>query len=513
MSPRGPTSPCCDASPLRRVACSRGCWREHVTVARAPMPRQTAAWACHPCYGVTYPRRGVVLVAVLLVTVLVTMVAASLMFRMRAETASAGAEERGEQAYAAAVSGLQFALAVLKVSSSDMASWYDNPDIFQNQLVVDDGSNRWYFTIYGDDPTEQGTPRIGLTDEAGKINLNTATPETLLSLKNMTTELVDCLIDYRDADSDLRPEGAEQEYYDGLRYPYVIPNGPLATVEEALLIKGFSGPVVYGEDANFNGILDPNEDDGDDTFPPDNRDGRLDRGLRALGTVYSSEPSADSTGKPRININGETLTRVPGLSAQAAEFILVYRAEGNQFTHAVDLLEMRYQLKETHKEAPYLKEGAWIESGVKGDDLPLILDRLTVQATERNRPVTGLVNVNTAPVEVLATLPGMDANLAQQIVDLRRDLDPATKSTIAWLYTQNLLDAAAFKQVAPYLTARSFQFTARCVGFGVPCGRYRVIEAVLDLSGSVPRLAYMRDISRLGLPFTLDPDLMQRTHE
>lgn len=40
----------------------------------------------------------------------------------------------------------------------------------------------------------------------------------------------------------------------------------------------------------FNGILDPNEDDGDDSLPEDNRNGVLD-GLLEYVTVYSKEPN------------------------------------------------------------------------------------------------------------------------------------------------------------------------------------------------------------------------------
>ena len=138
------------------------------------------------------------------------------------------------------------------------------------------------------------------------------------------------------------------------------------------------------------------------------------------------------------------------------------------------------------------------------------MDRLTAGSGRGRKRVAGLVNVNTARAEVLATLPGLDANLAQEIVDVRGGLDAETKATVAWLYTQNLLDADEFKMVAPHVTARGFQFSVRCVGFGVPCGRYRVLEAVLDLAGQVPRIAYLRDITRLGMPFALDPELVER---
>ena len=454
-------------------------------------------------------RRGVVLVAVLIVTALIAMVAASLLFRMRAEQAASAAEVHGEQAYEAALSGLEFVRTLLKGSAGDMDVWYDNPDIFQNQMVADDGANIWYFTVYGDDPEGEDTVRYGVTDEAGKINLNVAPAEVLLDLAGLTSELVDCLVDYRDADDEAGPEGAEQEYYNDLPIPYMIPNGPLATIDELLLIKGFDGTFVYGEDANLNGRLDPNEDDGEDTFPPDDRDGRLNRGLRGLATVYSAEPNVDSAGKARIDLNAGPPPEDLGLSEDTQRFIAAYLAEGNKFSHPSELLEAAYTCKQAHPELGNLAAGAEIASGVGPEDLAVILDRLTTVPAGQ-KLVTGLVNVNTAPAEVLARLPGLDASAASQIVDVRRDLDPASKATPAWLYAQNLLDAAAFKEVAPFVTARSFQFSVRCVGFGVPCGRFRVLEAVLDLSGGQVRVLYLRDITRLGLPLALDADFVER---
>jgi type II secretory pathway component PulK len=461
-------------------------------------------------HGVGRAARGVVLVAVLLVTVLVTMIAAGLMFRMRAEVATSSAAARGEQAYEAARSGLACAALVLHNSAGDMATWYDNPEVFQNQLVADDGANRWYFTVYAEDPTETTPVRYGLTDEAGKVNLNIAPPETLMALKSMTAELVACLLDYRDTDSEPRPDGAEQEYYDSLAHPYVIPNQSLSTMDELLLVKGFTGQVIYGENSNISAVLGARQTSGAGRTMTVSSDGTVDRGLRAVATVFTGEPGVDMSGKRRVDLNTEIAAGSVSLPAETLLFIRLYRAEGNTFIDPSQLLEMKYTLKQAHPDAEDLKVGAAIESGVKAEQLPVVMDRLTTKKpTGTRRLVEGLVNVNTAPAEVLAVLPGLDASLAQQIVDLRKDLPPETKSTIAWLYTQNLLEAEAFKKAAPFLTARSYQYAARCIGFGVPCGRYRVLEAVLDLSGGTPRVAYLRDITRLGLPFALDTDVVE----
>ena len=63
------------------------------------------------------------------------------------------------------------------------------------------------------------------------------------------------------------------------------------------------------------------------------------------------------------------------------------------------------------------------------DELGQIYNDITVT----NAPFTlGRVNVNTAPAAVLACLPGVDVNAAQQMVDYR-DSNPNSLGTIAWV--------------------------------------------------------------------------------
>ena len=449
-------------------------------------------------------RRGTILVAVLVIISLAALAAATLLYRAQAEMAAAVAGSRRHQAFAALTSGIQRTMAILAAGRSDREVWYDNPELFQGQFVCSDGVNSWYFTVYAHNPSDPETLRNGLIDEAGKANLNVAALEVLEGLPGMAPDLVDSLLDYRDRDDEASPEGAEQDYYSQLPHPYLIKNGPLATLDELLLVKGFTARIVYGEDHNLNGLLETNEDDGDESFPPDNGDGMLDRGLLAFTTVWTYEMNRAADGEMRININAGVGLGRAELRAETVEFITLYRLEGNTFGHPADLLEMRYQLKKKQGKLP---AGQWIESGVGPGDLPDVLDRLTTEG-----PVLfGKVNVNTAPVEVLAALPGFDEELADRIVRTRADIDPAAKETPAWLYTENIVSADTFKVMAPMLTARSYQFRLRCVAYGQPCGQFRVIEAVIDLARSAPRVVYQRDLTRLGMPFAVDVELEERT--
>ncbi len=464
--------------------------------------------------------RGAILVVVMVLTALSSVVAASLLFRMHAEVAASGAAVGGEQAYSAAYSGIRRAMSIV-ANDPYHTDWYDNPSLLHNQLVADDGVCRWYFTIYAHNPSDPGNLRFGLTDQAAHIDVNAADEDILAAIPNMTAELVDALLDYRDSDDTPRPQGAEQDYYGQLAYPYLIPNGPLGTVEELLMVRGFTGPVVYGEDANLNGLLDPNEDDGGQTFPPDDGDGVLDRGMLGVLAVDVSAPNIDSDGNPRVNMltaEREEL-EYAGLSDQTIDYIMVIRAEsslseatrrrrgiGEMPSHPAELLEAEYEVTQDHEELD-LQAGDVIYSGVGADELADVLDRLTCTDEET---LTGLVNVNTAPAAVLAALMGGDEFTARRIVDYRAGLGDIERLTPAWLYAQGVVDAERFVELAPMLTTRSNSFHVRCLGFGVPCGRFRVLEAIIDVSDTRPRITYLRDITRLGLPFVPDADELRR---
>ena len=139
------------------------------------------------------------------------------------------------------------------------------------------------------------------------------------------------------------------------------------------------------------------------------------------------------------------------------------------------------------------------------------MDRLTTQpaAGGRKKRVTGLLNVLSANVEVLSMLGNIDVDLASRIVDARVMVAPEDAATTAWLVTGDVVSAETYRQIAPLLTSRSFQYRIRVVGFGVPSGRYCVLEAVVDLADGRPRIVYLRDLTRMGLPFAVDTDLLQ----
>jgi general secretion pathway protein K len=113
--------------------------------------------------------------------------------------------------------------------------------------------------------------KITVTDLSGRLQVNALGDganekyrETWLRLllsgrfaiagRDEAEALLDALGDWVDQDQDERQEGAEEPYYRTLNPPYSCRNGPVATPEELLLVKGMTSELLYG-DAEHEGLV------------------------------------------------------------------------------------------------------------------------------------------------------------------------------------------------------------------------------------------------------------------
>ena len=424
-----------------------------------------------------------ILVGVLVLVMLLSMVVVSLLFRFKAADTAASASVGTEQAWAAAMSGVEEALRVAADALPGTTDWQQNPGAFRDRLVFEDGADRWFFTVFSPGDGESlDEIRFGLTDEAGKLNVNALGDATLEKLPRITPALAAALHDFTDEDSTPLPEGAEQDYYSGLARPYTIRNGPLASLDELLLVRGFTPALLHGSAARAA--------TGDDA-----EQSRSVRGLSQFLTIASYDPDTASDGTYRVNFNSpDAVFPETELPPALTNFLAALRTDDVTLSHAADLLEAKLPVKDG--------KGLEIEitSGVGKAELANVLELFTTSAELQT---AGLINVNTASLAVLATLPGVDDALAESIVSARRSISPERRTSIAWLYSEGVVDAAKFKALAPLLTARSFQFTCQVIGYGLPSGRYRVLEVGLDVAAGARRVTYLRDVTRRGLPFPL----------
>jgi type II secretory pathway component PulK len=78
---------------------------------------------------------------------------------------------------------------------------------------------------------------LDVTDPGGRLNLNLAS-EASLRVLLQNDSLTDALLDWRDKDDIPRQLGAEADWYQSRRKP--LPrNGPLASLDELMLVRGF----------------------------------------------------------------------------------------------------------------------------------------------------------------------------------------------------------------------------------------------------------------------------------
>ncbi len=271
------------------------------------------------------------MVVLVIITVL-ALIGAGFSLRMNADLAGVGARSDQQQAYYAADTGLRRTMLLLRTQRGEVDAWFNNDKVFRrikvwspgeiggSESLADqeklEGIPAWRFSVISYEVQGDETRiRYGITDEASKLNLLTASRGQLLALfEQIEMEdvhpqaLADALVDWRDSDDRLVSiEGAESSYYITKNPPYRARNKPMETVEELLMVKGFFGWLMYGEDANRNGYLDEVEDDGTEgAFPPDDGDGILDRGLLPYVTVYSWDFNTGLDNKQRINLNDKS---------------------------------------------------------------------------------------------------------------------------------------------------------------------------------------------------------------
>jgi len=449
---------------------------------RLHTPFQTMAGAGRGSAG--YSQRGSVLILVLWVAF--GLVSLALYFAQSTSHELKAADQRvaGLQAEYAIQGGLRYLQHYL-VQYGTNGLLPDPRDCRPEEVPV--GDSLFWFIGRGDRPRRLDEPVFGVVDEASKLNLNTATAAMLEALPGMTPQLAGAIVDWRDADSEPSENGAENEVYARFQPPRRCKNAPFESLEELRLVAGAELEVLFGEDLNLNGVLDPNEDDGDQSPPYDNRDGRLDAGLFEYVTVSSNEPLTLPDGSRRIHLNTgrQELTRLltekfgedRGRELQAA------LAGGGNFNSVLEF---------------------YVRSRMTADEFAQIQTNLTVAT---GNGATGLINVNTASEAVLSCVPGIGPEKAPGLVAFRM-ANPNRLNSMAWV--TEVLDEQGAIRAGRFLTGESHQFSVDIAAVGRHARGYRRIRYVLDNSGSEPRVMYQRDLTSLG--WALGVETRERLH-
>jgi DNA uptake protein ComE-like DNA-binding protein len=353
---------------------------------------------------------------------------------------------------------------------------------------------------------------FGLVDEASKLNLNTATVDMLEWLPGMTPDLAANIVSWRQSTASSSNSnsgsmyGVTAEAYTQLIPSYECKAAPYETVDELRLVYGLTPDLLYGEDMNLNGVLDANENDGEVNPPSDNSNGLLESGLLEYVTVWTLEPNTASDGSVRINVTNATeLTPVlqekfgdsrSSQILQSAGFTTAATGGGRGGgasggtgatgggrggSGSVAVIPTFRSVLEFY-----------LQSGMTEDEFAQIADNI---ATTTNSTVQGLVNINTASAAVLGCIPGIGSNTAPAVVSYRLG-NSANLTSVAWI--ANVLDRTNAILAGPYITARSYQFSADVAAVGHFGRGYRRVKFIFDISEGTPKILYRQDLTHLG---------------
>jgi len=188
-------------------------------------------------------RNGVALVLTLLVVSLLTVVVLDSLRESRVRSALAGVYRDETKALFAARSGQETAkLILLEDAKSNISRDALTEEWAQTAIPV---------------PIDDNYAFVSIRDESGKVNVNHLTtsrgyPDArwdgifrrLLKLLDLDPELAGAVADWIDANHEVSDGGAEEGYYMSLVKPYHVKNAKLDSVDELLMVKGFSPKVM-----------------------------------------------------------------------------------------------------------------------------------------------------------------------------------------------------------------------------------------------------------------------------
>jgi hypothetical protein len=447
-------------------------------------------------------------------------------------------------------------LAMPEAQRQELGGSDDNPDRFRGVLVVGNSQSRLRGRFSIISPKAEGEEttsiRFGLQNESARLNLGVlpewerarpeAGREALMHLPGMTEAIADAILDWIDADGDVRPNGAEESYYVGLEAPYAPRNAPPTSLEELLLVRDVTRQMLFGLDKDGNYLVDPNESNStpsslsmssEPSPSTGGMSGEQQLPWASLVTVHSAERNLTPEGKPRVFLNERDLGKLHQQLAAVlpepwARFIIAYRQHGPAkgaaqaaadaeipldlnppgkvfIRNVLDLVGVQVQIPRQGEEKPLVIASPFsVDSVSLRETLPKLLDYTT---TIREPVIRGRINVDLAPEAVLRAIPGMDDSLVSRITSARAapvgQEDPGRRHAL-WLLTDGLVDLEQMKALLPYVTGGGDVYRAQIVGFfdhPAPTAR---VEVVVDATVAPPRQVYWKNLRDLGPGYPLE---------
>lgn len=496
---------------------------------------------------------GLSLVSTLWILTILSVLAMQLLYSFKLENnARRNFVDRVKYHYAAKA-GFEWGIAKLRTDETNFDSLGETwAEPVQQQ--IDDGIQIGRMLNY----------QVTITDEASKININSAPEDTIRNLLGFLG---------------VQPENSET----GDLAARIVEGRPYRTVRDVARVEGMTPNVLYGIQQQT--VAAP-ETSGAEDIPPQMQTTMGGNSLVDIATVYSVDANTDSNGQQRVNINSANAQQLRQVRSnnnqtvfsQAEANAIIQNRESNEFKGISALLDVPVVSNQVFNnirnqitvqdasvqntssgnsnnqfnggnnrggggnnnngnngnsltnintaDSEELQELQGIDEGVAERiiahrnsqgffqnidaikevklmtvrELAGIADKVT--ATE-GQTVNGLININTAPLEILQLLPGMDQTKSQAIITRREEENQEEQqgtlgepirgnpfSDIGQLLDIEEIDNQTFREVVDWVTYRSHG--------------YRIESAAVDLSGkTIAKRAgiVVRSGNQLNVPY------------
>ena len=506
-------------------------------------------------------QRGLSLVSTLWILTILSILAAQLLYSIHIEQRTQRNFLDRAKFHYAARAGFEWTLAVMRTDQTPFDSLGENwAEPIQGQ--IDDGVQVGNFLNY----------QVTVTDEASKVNINTADAGLITNL--------------------LMQVGASQD--DPLTQELanaIVEGRPYRTVRDLARVEGMTSQLLYGtqQAAALTQPVATTQGQGtspnsvSDTGVPLATEPQTQPGLVDLATIYSIDASTDPDGEALVNLNTADEGQLTQLEAQQNQNVfsqaeaqsLIQQREFDGFAALLDAQAVSDEIfnniqsqittedasenqenqeDEERNGPPFQGGGPQQEQGEDGQvnintadvetlqsldgidqgiaerivnhrdsqgffqnidaikDVKIltqqefigIVDKITLQDGETR---SGLINVNTAPVEILALLPGMDPEKARAIVT-RREQDPPDDSPVLSFTEEEItgnpfmnisqlselqeIDFNTFRELADQVTYRSHGYRIEANGVDAAGKFISTCVGVIDRTGDQVIVKYWK---------------------
>jgi type II secretory pathway component PulK len=461
--------------------------------------------------------RGVALISVLWVLAVLSILGLGFSLTVRVNTELAASAAWDAQALELARSGVEVTLSLIESEKQSGKPYCSTSDSWFSYTSEDIGLD-----------LDEGIFSVQVVDEAGKLDINTASQDELTLLLGDETASAS-VVDWRDGDDEALAGGSETAYYESNRPAYAPRNDRFESIGELALVQGFTAEQIWGQQdrryaermpGEVRGLADLLTIAAIDSIKTPTGDKKVnlntssdDDLTSALENVideqkiqaiidYRSQFQDQSGGTPQIpGMNGgmpggvpteggndaDMLTRAGAVGIRQADMPADAGGDvGGDTTGALGGLttvggagpEGAGASEAPDTSLAFPATGSLINvPGLDYEDIKTIWDYVTASDDE---VIEGRVNINTAPLEVLESI--MDPNLALEVVTYRESGLPFT--SVAELLDVGTDMAEQFEFLSDRVTVRSYIFTIEATGHIAGTSVVRRVRETVDVSGT-----------------------------